>query len=186
VKHLKRNLLPLILVFAGGFCAVNARELDDTSYAYYEGKTFSYFFEAPEGWILNLEDAYAEGYTAAMYPEGQEYSNSKAIIYVWIFENNDYDFAGFISADSAHYAKKDKAEFLRTDTLELESGDIAIILEVDDPGGASKLAMIGYVDAVTEIIIYELRITDRVYFAEADGKFREALTRFSFAHHQNN
>ncbi|UCD94514.1 MAG: hypothetical protein JSU69_00230, partial [Candidatus Zixiibacteriota bacterium] len=158
MNHLKRNFVLLILILATGFYTAQAQESDDTSYAYYKGETYTYSFKAPENWVLNLEEAYAEGYTAAMYPEGQEYYDSRMIIYVWIFKNTDKSLTQFISADSAHYVKRNGIGFLRTDTLDLEGGDIAIILEVDDPGGASKLAMIGYIDAVTEIVIYELHI----------------------------
>ena len=160
--------------------------MEDSSRAYYRGETYSYSFRAPEGWLLNLDNAYSEGYTAAMYPQGQDYPDAKTIVYVWIFRTSGKSLAEFISADSAHYVRKDSLDFLRTDTLKIKGGDAAIILEADDPGGASKLAAIGYIDAVTEFVVYELHITDRVYFAEAYGKFREALRWFSFATPQDN
>ena len=181
VTNSDRKNVAVFLILAAGFSAAFAREPADTNYAYYEGETYSYTLEAPDKWTLNLEDAYADGYTAALYPEEESYINSKMTIYIWIFKNDSYTFQDFISADSAHYLKEDEnLEFWGTDSLGIDSGSYAIILQLDDPGGASELAMIGYINAVTEIVIFELHIADRVYFPEADGKFREALTKFSF------
>jgi hypothetical protein len=90
-------------------------------------------------------------------------------------------FREFISADSARYLRADSTiKFVKTDSVLITDNQKAIVLKMDDPGAYSSLAMVAYIDAVSEIVIYELNISQRRFHAVGTVKFEEALSKFSF------
>jgi hypothetical protein len=160
-----------------------AREDPDTNSVYYQGEVYFYTMEAPEGWILKLQEEDSP-YAAVISPDTQDAGTGLPSIYIGIYKNLSRSFRDFISADSAYIVKQDqenKLEFIRSDTLFNSEGRETIIFETEDPGGRHNLAVIAYIDAGTETVVYELQITERLQFREAESKFREALSCFSMA-----
>ncbi len=153
----------------------------DSNYAFYEGQTLSYLLEAPEDWVLNLDDANFDGLSACFYPDDMTYFDNKLCIKVWIFKLDSLSFDEFISSDSSYYLNTvEDIEFKNPDTLKITEKQIAVILRVKDPGALYTLAAVAYIDAVSEIIIYELNISGRQFDLVSQVKFKEALEKFSF------
>lgn len=180
MKSSQAKLLYLFLVLILCLSVVFSQESEEPDQAYYEGRTYSYLFEAPEDWILDIDNAYEDGYTAALFPEEQTYTYSDMTILIWVFKNDSLSFGEFVTADSAYYLKRnDGLQFRKTDTLFVDDGIRAIVMEADDPGAESSIAMIGYIDVRTEVVIYELSISERMYFAEGASRLHEALRKFT-------
>lgn len=181
MKRARKHIIRWLLILVTPATFATAQEFPDTNYAFYEGRTYSYIMEAPEGWVVDLENSYEDGFTAALYPEGESYFDAYVIIFIWIFKNDTLSIREFISADSLNYLRDNEyLEFRRSDSIATAEDSYATILETEDPGAESTIAAVGYIDAKTEIIIYELNISERMLFAEGDSKFREALTAFVY------
>jgi hypothetical protein len=136
----------------------------------------------PGGWLLALEKAQADGYSAAFYPEDTDYETAERVIFIWIYKNDSLTFNQFISQHSSEYIRQDsQTVIIAADSLYVNDSVVIKIFEFDDPGGISTLAEVAYIDLKTEIVIYELNIADRESFITAEGEFLEALRRFSIS-----
>jgi hypothetical protein len=149
--------------------------------AYYHGDVHTCTFRAPENWKVDLDNANLDGMTAAMYPDSENYVDADMIIFIWVFKCDSLPFREFITADSAFYVNSgDGLEFTKIDSIINSRGNKWIILETADPGAKQTVCLVGYLDAEAEIVIYELNISDRIFYAEGESNFREALASFSF------
>jgi len=178
---MKTAIKILFLLFFTLCGAITAQTVSDSSRALYEGKIHSYQFMAPEGWAVDIENAYEDGYTAAISPAGTFYSDAQMAIFIWVYPIDSISFEEFIRADSAYYAGNiDKLEFIGSDTLFNSDGVRMIVFQTADPGGVYDQAMVAYIDTESEVVIFELNIEYREQFAEAESKLREALRRFRY------
>ncbi len=150
--------------------------------AYYDGGTYSYYMKAPENWLVDFDNAENDSYTAAFYPDSENYFDYTAKIRIGIFKNGEKTFDQFVSKDSVYLLKKiDNLKIIRSDTMYYSSDNHAIIFETEDPGGAYELAQVAYIDMSTETVVYELIISSREYFGVGESRFHEALGRFEVA-----
>jgi hypothetical protein len=153
---------------------------DKSDYIYFERDDYRCRFKSPPGWRFDLEDARADGYSAALLPDTAEYYNSGMIIYIWIFKRGSINYAEFITADSSAYLKRHPGlKFTKTDSVKTDRGNFAVYLETSDPGGEQETAFVGYIDSEKEVIVYQMDITSRFYYSEALSHFREALKGFT-------
>jgi hypothetical protein len=137
--------------------------------------------EAPDDWVLDLENAQFDGLSAYFCPEDMTYFDAKAAINIWIFKLDSLTFREFISADSLTYLKNDSLiQFDKTDSINITDSQKAIILYTTDPGAEYNLASVAYIDADTEIVIYELNIAAWHFYLIGTVKFDEAIKKFSF------
>ncbi len=155
-------------------------EVRKTDYIYFETDRYQCRFYAPKGWKFDIENARLDNYSAALFPDTNQYYDSEIIIYIWIFGIKNQTCQKFVSSDSAAYIKDDSnIVFMRSDSVKTASNQNVIYFETADPGGKYELAAVGYIPTGNEIIVYEMNITNRAYFASAQFVFREALSGFS-------
>ncbi len=155
-------------------------------YIYYESDEYLCRFNAPIGWKFDIDNARLDNYSAALFPDTSEYYNSGIIIYIWIFGTKEYSYQKFVTADSIAYIKENpKIAFKKTDSVLTETKQSVFYYETADPGGLYDLCFVGYIPAGDEIIVYEMNITDRLYYPEANHFFRQALTGFSLVEKKN-
>jgi len=148
-------------------------------YIYYESEKYLCKLEAPDNWIFDLENAQLDNYSAALFPDTNQYYNSDMITYIWIFGLKEYSYQKFITADSNSYLKENpKIVFKKTDSVLTETNQSVLYYETSDPGGEYDLAFVGYIPAGDEIIIYEMNISDRLFYPDANHSFRQALKGF--------
>jgi len=154
------------------------QEEADSNFAVYESEDFTYLFHSPEGWALNLDQAQNDGYSAALFPDSEQYIGASQTVYIWIYTTDSIKFDEFVSLDSANYVKENAIKIDTSYLLDIDKELSAYILEVADPGGASQLNMIAYLSSHPDIIIYELNILGREFRAQAEDKFVEAIKLF--------
>ncbi|MCX6830485.1 MAG: hypothetical protein NT002_14555 [candidate division Zixibacteria bacterium] len=172
-------ILSFILIAVGIYSAFS-QEPDSSNSIYYAGQTFVSRITAPKGWVIDLENAQADGRSAACYPTGQKYYDYDRIVYIWIFKRDSLSFREFLTADSARYLKKyPGVAFRKKDSLVLAEDRKICFMETVDPGGKSNIATVAYADAGTETIVFELNITRPVLFAETESVFIQMLKKFS-------
>ena len=171
----------LFLVFAAVHSISVGQSQEEPGSAWYYGEAHTYRIQAPKGWSLDTENAYKDGYTAAMCPEGEFYLDAKRAIFIWIFPKDSLTFEQFFISDSAYYVGKQKGlVFSRKEYSYTRDSAQVVILTTADPGGPYNLAMVAYIDTETEVVIYELNIDSREDHAPAESAFREALRRFGY------
>ena len=169
--------LVLLLIATAG--SAQNQEADSTDNIYYSGETYIYRITAPKGWVFDLENAQADGRSAACYPREQKYYDYDRIVYIWIFKRDSLSFRKFMTADSARYLKKYSGlAFRKKDSLVLAEDRKICFMETVDPGGKSNIASVAYADAGTETIVFELNITRPVLFAETESAFVQMLKKF--------
>jgi hypothetical protein len=170
--------LVLLLIATAG--SAQNQEADSTDNIYYSGETYIYRITAPKGWVFDLENAQADGRSAACYPAEQKYYDFDRIVYIWIFKRDSLTLREFLTADSIRYLNRNRdLSFKRTDSV-VFSGDRTIyLLEAADPGGKSNIATVAYADAETETVVFELNIIKPVLFAETESVFIQMLKKFS-------
>ncbi len=167
---------------------------------YYDGVDHSFMFVAPQGWTIDTTNAYFDGYTAAMFPGSESYFNATKQILVWVLDLDSLTFDEFITRDSLHLNKTKGILFYnryplhdpahRQKVLEQKFGlskaiepdasriDTCIVLELNDPGGKSKDAMIAYGNAGSEIVVFQLNISNRLDLGIAQRAFEKVLDSF--------
>lgn len=145
---------------------------------YYEGGIYQVNIVPPRGWKFDLENPRIDGRSAACFPEDQEYYNNKSIIIVWIFPLDSLSFSEFMRRDSVSYLRESSTvSFKKRDSITFADERIAIILETSDPGAKSSMASVAYLDAGTEILIFELNIAGRMEFAEGQTRLMEMVEK---------
>ena len=155
-------------------------------YIYYESDNYLCKFNAPVNWKFDLDNARLDNYSAALLPDTNQYYNSGLIIFIWIFGTKEYSYEKFITADSIAYIKDNpKVAFKKADSVLTASDQSVLYYETADPGGLYDLCFVGYIPAGDEIIIYEMNITDRLYYPEANHFFRQALSGFELVEKKN-
>jgi len=171
----------LFLVFAAAHTISVGQSQVEPGSAWYYGEAHTFRIQAPKGWNLDTENAYKDGYTAAMCPKGEFYLDAKRAIFIWVFPKDSLTFEQFFISDSAFYARnQDRLIFDRKESSFTRDSAQVVILTTADPGGPYNLAMVAYIDTGTEVVIYELNIDSREDHAPAESAFREALDRFGY------
>ena len=172
-----RIIISLLIISS----VADAREKKERDFIYYESEEYTCRFEAPEHWRFDLENARLDNYSAAMFPDSNEYYNADMIIYIQLFGLKKYTFRQFVTADSLAYLKDNPGlKFIKTDSvLNYRKENYIPYFETEDPGAGINIAFVGYIPAGNEIVIYEMNIKDRHIYSEAQARFREALAGFS-------
>ncbi|MBN2227022.1 MAG: hypothetical protein JW763_06625 [candidate division Zixibacteria bacterium] len=181
-----------VLIFLSG-TFVSAQELNgqleiprtydqpvDTNVIIFEGEQYIFAIVPPAGWVTDLDNAAHDGYTAAMFPDSASYFRSRQIIYIWIFPLDSMSFEQFVSADSASYlASINGLIFSERKIVSDSTENDIVVLEAYDPGGKTDLAALAYIDGEDEIIVLQLSIYDRMYYADARASLNEVLANFA-------
>jgi len=161
---------------------IAAGETVDSNQVIFEGDSSFYLMSPPNNWTLGLEEAQLDGYSASFFPDDQIYADADKIIYVWIFKNNGLTFDKFIEQDTLNYLEQDTLlKIINTETIPINEIAKIQVFEFNDPGGWTSLAKVAYIDAIGEIVIYELHLVKREDYITAEKKFREALDNFSIS-----
>lgn len=180
MKLLLYIIFAIIIIHPAFTFAQDEQKETKPDYIYYESDEYLCRFNAPIGWKFDIDNARLDNYSAALFPDTSEYYNSGLIIYIWIFGTKEYSYEKFITADSLAYLKENpKIVFKKTDSVLTESKQSVLYYETADPGGLYDLCFVGYIPAGDEIIVYQMDITDRLYYPEANHFFRVALSGFS-------
>lgn len=174
---MKFNLsMALFLIISA--ISVSGQQANLSPGIYYEGGIYQVNIVPPRGWKFDLENPRIDGRSAACFPEDQEYYNNKLIVVVWIFPLDSLSFHEFMRRDSISYLRENPTvSFKKKDSISYADERTAIILETSDPGAKSSLASVAYLDAGTEILIFELNIAGRMEFTEGKTRLMEMVEK---------
>jgi len=175
-----RLLLTLALgcACAAGVAAEPQFTLDSNT-AFYEGETLNYVVYPPEGYRMVDWEATADGYSFAFIPKAQTYDEADLMIGVNIFKIRGLAFDEVITNDTVavreHYG--DNVSIWPVDSIFASSGQTIPTFFVNDPSRFLPNVMISYVNGESELLVFELVITERAVRMKAEDVFIECLEK---------
>jgi len=189
-----RLLLTLALgcACAAGVAAEPQFTLDSNT-AFYEGETLNYIVYPPEGYRMVDWEATADGYSFAFIPKAQTYDEADLMIGANIFKIRGLAFDDVIVGDTIalreHYGSE--VSIWPVDSVFTASGQPVPTFFLNDPARFLPNVMISYVNGESELLVFELVITERAVRMKAEDVFIECLEKlvavengsFSPAHH---
>ena len=172
--------LSTLLVLAASCLAGSKPEKGlDRNTAFYKGESLNYVIYPPDNYQMVDWEATGDGYSFAFIPQGQEYDRADLMIGVNIFKIRGLKFYDVVARDTAavrkHFGKQ--AKIWAVDPLFAASGHPISAFYVNDTGRFIPNVMLGYVDGRTEMLVFELVITDRVARAKAEDVFVQCLKK---------
>jgi len=164
-------------------CAVAAQaEVEttlDSNTAFYEGETLNYIIHPPTDFQMIDWEATADGYSFAFIPEGQSYDEADLMIGANIFKIRGLSFDEVIVGDTIELRKHygDEVSIWPVDSVFTASGHLVPTFFINDPSAFIPNVMISYVNGETELLVFELVITDRAVRMKAEDAFIECLEK---------
>jgi hypothetical protein len=152
----------------------------DSNAAFYEGEKLNYVIYPPDGYKMVDYPAVQDGYSFAFIPRGQDYEDADLMIGVNIFKIRGMTFQEALAADTASVHKHYGANTViwTVDSVFIRNGETIPTFYINDTTGFIPNVMMSYYDGNTEMVIFELVITDRVARFKAEEVYVECLERF--------
>jgi hypothetical protein len=151
----------------------------DRNTAFYKGESLNYVIFPPDHFQMVDWEATGDGYSFAFIPTDQTYDHADLMIGVNIFKIRGLKFFDVVARDTAamheHYGKR--ASIRTVDSVFTASGQTVSVFFVNDTSRFIPNVMLAYVDGRTEILVFELVITDRVTQVKAEDAFVQCLQR---------
>ena len=151
----------------------------DSNTAFYEGESLNYVVSPPDGYRMVDWEATGDGYSFAFIPKAQPYEEADLMIGVNIFKIRGLTFDEVVSGDTValreHYGRE--ISIWPVDSVYTASGQTVPTFFINDPARFIPNVMISYVDGQTEILVFELVISDRVARVRAEDAFIECLEK---------
>ncbi|MDX2104984.1 MAG: hypothetical protein SFY67_01150 [Candidatus Melainabacteria bacterium] len=136
------------------------------------GKDHAYVLSAPDGWVLDNQSGVEQGLHAVFYPEGGNWSDSKAVMYTRIHDKANKTIEEVIKTDLDNM-KQDAPNFKAEDqeNITCQKGSKAVIkyLSGDKFGSFEAVA---YIDEPKKAVIIVLTARD-------EGNFKSSVTAFN-------
>lgn len=163
--------------------AIDAGAERDKSYernaAFYTGETLTYIVFPPDQFRMIDREAAPDGYSCAFIPNSQQYKTAETIIGINMFKTRGLKFVEVVARDTAalreHYGSS--VAIRPVDSVTASSGQPVTTFFIDDTTRFIPNVMIAYVDGQTELLVFELVITDRATSSKAEDTFMQCLRR---------
>jgi hypothetical protein len=177
------DMKKLILLLLATACSVQAQdnmsEPDEVTRqgAFYEGEKLNYVMHPPSGYRMVDDEATQDGYSFAFVPDSSDYSQANVIIGVNIYKIRGLAYDKVIIEDTLalrrHYG--DSLSIWEVDSVYIGSGQPVTTFYLNDHRRFIPNVMISYLNGGSELLIFELVITDHVFRVNAEEKFISCL-----------
>ncbi len=168
-------MLPFIVLACSS--ALAAEEDLDSNTAFYEGETLNYILVPPPQFRMVGREAASDGYSFAFVPIGCEYDSTDVLIGVNIFKIRGLACDRVIEQDTAtlreHYGAD--LDLREIPEISVASGQVTRTFYLNSEDRFIPNVMIAYLDCLTEILIFELVITESTLRVKAEEQFVECL-----------
>ena len=154
----------------------------DDNTAFYEGEKFNYIIEPPSGFEMNSEESTDDGFSFAFIPKGEKYSEASIVIGINIFKLKkdpkkkftlDMLINGDTTAVRKHFGKN--IEISEVAPIKTLTGDAMRTIYFNTEKGFIPNVMMSYLDGESEILIFDLSISDVTPRFKAEKKYLECL-----------
>lgn len=154
----------------------------DSNTAFFEGDQRSYVFAAPHGYRLVLDEAARDGFSLAFIPDNQAFDSADVLINATIFsfKGKKTPFRKIVAEDTTalrtHYGPS--IEIWGVDSVYSGTRELIPTVYLNDKKRFLPNVMVSYFDGGSEVVIFELVISDRYPKFKAEPAYEEALARF--------
>ncbi|MBU0983368.1 MAG: hypothetical protein KKA42_05830 [candidate division Zixibacteria bacterium] len=152
----------------------------DSNAAFYQGEELNYIFYPPRGFRMVDDEAVQDGYSFAFVPSEADYDTTDILIGVNIFKIRGMTFAEALKIDTTsvrkHYGPD--ATILPVESIYTGSGQPITTFYINNLSTFLPNVMMSYFDGGSEMLIFELVITDRVLKFEAEKTYISCLEHF--------
>lgn len=180
---MQKTFLTLVLylvIATGSFAGTRPETTLDSNAAFFEGEELNYVIFPPENFRMELDSAVMDGYSFAFLPEDEPYYQANLVIGVNFYKIRGMNFETALENDTlnvrSHYGKG--IDILPVDSVFCGSGEIIPTFFLKDESGFIPNVMLSYFDGGTEMIIFELVVTDQYPTFAAEDLFMQCLNRF--------
>lgn len=172
----------IILLTTLTVSASEADSLLDNNTAFYEGKSFNYIIAPPDGYQMNSVEATDDGYSFAFIPNGEKYADASVIIGINIFKikptkGKPFTLDMLITEDTTairkHFGKK--IEISEVKPIQTATTDKLRTIYFNSDDSILPNVMMSYFNGKSEILIFDLSITDRVPRFQAEKIYLECI-----------
>ena len=152
----------------------------DSNTAFYEGQALRYSIPSPRNFRLVIEEAYADGYSMAFIPRAESYDTASVMIGVNIYKNGGLSFDSIIAQDTVALRKHfgQQTAIREVPPLVASGGQSTRTFYLKNPKSFVPNVAIAYFDGGSEVLIFELVITERILAYKAEQLFADFVRNF--------
>ncbi len=181
-----KNIYTILILFfvTYSLSASEADSLYENNTAFYEGKTYNYIISPPVDFQMNTVESTDDGYSFAFIPNGENYSEASVIIGINIFKikenrNNSFSLEKLIEGDTTairkHYGKD--IQISEVKAIQSATTDTMRTFYFNASKTILPNVMMSYLDGKSEILIFDLSISDKTVRFKAEKIYLECLQR---------
>ena len=154
-------------------------EILDSNVAFYEGETLNYVVYPPDGFGMLIDEPTRDGYSFAFVPEGVGYDTADVLVGVNIYKIRGLKFDDVLTEDTlnirSHFG--DDVLIRPVDSVMAWYGDLFTVFYIDLKQAFIPNVMIGYFDGGTEMLIFELVISEKAVRPQAEAQYIQCLQK---------
>ncbi len=168
------------MVLCPGLSAYTTEKTLDSNTAYYQGESLNYVIYAPAGFKMILEEAGSDGYSCAFVPEDESFEDADIMIGVNFYKIRGLDFNDAITQDTLSVREHfgESVTIRPVDSVFAASGSAIPTFYINNQRLFLPNVMISYFNGTTEMIIFELVISESVPRFKAEEIYISVLERF--------
>jgi hypothetical protein len=173
-------LLTVLLVMGGSAFAGKKQIVLDSNTAFYEGEVLRYTIPSPRNFKLVIDEAYKDGFSMAFIPKVETYDTASVVIGVNIYKTRGNNFDSLITQDTLSFRKHfgTRVNINEVSPLVIASGEAARTFYLKSDREFVPNVEIAYFDGGTEVIIFELIISENVLRYKAEQLFSDFVRNF--------
>ena len=179
---MKKNLIFIalgLLFLAVPAAAEPGVELDSNT-AFYEGEIYNYIIPAPENFKMSTVEAQRDGYSFAFVPQNDSYDSAAMLIGVHIYKIRGMSFPEALENDTANIRGYFGSDLIiyPVDSIFNATGDRLTGFYLNKKKEFIPNVMLSYYDGQTELLIFELVISERITRVRAEDTYIECIGNF--------
>jgi len=163
------------------FSPVSASEIElDSNTAFFEGEIYNYIMPAPNHFIMDTDRARQDGYSFAFIPKAENYDSASVLIGVHIYRIRGMKFEDALTNDTLSirtYFGED-LQIYPVDSIVNATGEWLTSFYLNKKKEFIPNVMLSYYDGDSEVLIFELVISEKVMRVTAEEIFVDCLGLF--------
>lgn len=174
----------LILILIAATSAVAEQFQYDSSTAFYEGQTAAYTIPPPYGFKMVINEASENGYSFAFIPDGERYALASRTISVTFYSLDQIgdgpSLEKLVTSDTAEIRRfySGTVTIRSVDSISNASGELLSCFYVNDTARFVPTVMVSYYDGGTEVLIFELSVSDNYPRFKAEQTYVDCIADF--------
>ncbi|MBN1213154.1 MAG: hypothetical protein JXA92_11295 [candidate division Zixibacteria bacterium] len=156
----------------------------DSNTAFYEGEFYNYVIPAPNNFKMLTVEAQRDGYSFAFIPQSDSYDSAAVLIGVHIYKIRGMTFLEALEADTGNIRGYFGADLIiyPVDSIFNATGDRLTGFYLNKKKEFIPNVMLSYYDGQSELIIFELVISEKITRVRAEDIYINCIGNFKALH----